>query len=763
MRFKVLDIFKMNVKNIVWVFTLFILSVNAQEYKIKYATDLSTQFRYTEALPVWEELSTKALKTKPVNSEILRQTVNAAFLSENYKKASYWSKMLVTKGLSTPQDWEKYMNALLYLNQSSRLAGVLDSALMQHPSDEILLNKKQNLKALLENVKQTAPYSIRIYKKTGEGEDFGAFPLKEKGILFVTNEYNHNAINKTYPRTGQFYTDIAYFDSSKVNQKYKVYQKPFWTNFFHKNLWREVKRTNGHDGPVSFNEDYSMMFLTSNFEQKDIEGKMKYSRLRQRVFVVENGNYREIDFPFNSIQYSTGHATMDAQGNVYFSSNRPGSSIHSISVDPVKYVSDTVVSSDIWMTSYKDGEWSEPVRLGDDVNTTENELFPFISKTGILYFSSFGWNSIGGMDVFMSELDGQKPIHIGTPLNSSADDFAYYVDEETGKGYFSTNRVNFVDRIYAFNKPVYQADLVVELKNCKGTAIKSKEIVITDLKSGKVTELTTDKNGKTEPFELMEKHAYKIVYAGDKTNSADSVNFTANQQGSQTAQLKTFFKQHVSKVSVKDANGVNLSDVRLNVYKHNGTLSKMNTDASGSYAWKNEGSEKVDSIVANFINHDDARVVIPESVSGNCVDTVNYSIVLREKQESEFIRLDLVLYNFDKYFLRPEGKLELDKLVKYMKEHPDLKVELSSHTDSRGSDKYNMKLSKNRAKSCVDYIISQGIAKKLITAQGYGETKLRNNCSNGVKCTKEEHQDNRRTELKLITPENNELNNNKLE
>jgi outer membrane protein OmpA-like peptidoglycan-associated protein len=261
----------------------------------------------------------------------------------------------------------------------------------------------------------------------------------------------------------------------------------------------------------------------------------------------------------------------------------------------------------------------------------------------------------------------------------------------------------------------------------------------------------------------MEKHSYKIVYVGDKTNSADSVNFTANQQGSQTTQLKTFFKQHVSKVLVKDAKGMNLSDVRLNLYKHNGTLSKMNTDASGSYAWKNEGSEKVDSIVANFINHDDARVVIPESVSGNCVDTVNYSIVLREKQESEFIRLDLVLYNFDKYFLRPEGKLELDKLVKYMKEHPDLKVELSSHTDSRGSDKYNMKLSKNRAKSCVDYIISQGIAKKLITAQGYGETKLRNNCSNGVKCTKEEHQANRRTELKLITPENNELNNNKLE
>ncbi len=763
MRFKVLDIFKMNVKNIAWVFTLFILSVNAQEYKIKYATDLSTQFRYAEALPVWEEISTKALKVKPVNSDLLRQTVNAAYLSENYSKASYWSKVLVNKGESTPQDWETYIGALLYLNQSARLAGVIDSALMKHPTDVHLQRRKQNLNALLENAKQTSPYSIRIYKKIGEGEDFGAFPMKDKGILFATNEYNHNAINKTYPRTGQFYTDIAYFDSSKVNEKYKVFQKAFWTHFFHKNLWREIKRTNGHDGPISFNEDYSMMFLTSNFEQKDIEGKMKYARLRQRVFVVEGGNYREIDFPFNSIQYSTGHATMDGQGNVYFVSDRPGSKIQSITQNKSTKSFDTLVSADIWKTQYIDGEWSEPIHLGDEINTTEDELFPFISKNGILYFSSFGWNSIGGLDVFMSELDGQNPIHIGAPLNSSADDFSYYVDEETGKGFLSSNRVKFADRIYAFNKPVYQADLVVGLENCKGNALKTKEIVITDLKSGKTTELVTDKNGKTEPFELVEKHSYKIVYSGDKTNSADSVNFTANLQGSQTVQLKTFFKQHVSKVTVKDAKGMILSDVRLNLYKHNGSLSKMNTDASGSFSWKNEGSEKVDSIVANFINHDDARISIPTSVAGNCVDTVNYAIILREKQESEFIRLDLVLYNFDKYFLRPEGKLELDKLVKYMKEHPDLKVELSSHTDSRGSDKYNLKLSKNRAKSCVDYIISQGIAKKLITAQGYGETKLRNNCSNGVKCTKEEHQANRRTELKLITLENNELNNNKLE
>jgi len=120
------------------------------------------------------------------------------------------------------------------------------------------------------------------------------------------------------------------------------------------------------------------------------------------------------------------------------------------------------------------------------------------------------------------------------------------------------------------------------------------------------------------------------------------------------------------------------------------------------------------------------------------------------------------LYNFDKFSLRPEGEVELNKIVKYMKEHPELKVELSSHTDSRGTTKYNNKLSNSRSSSCVNYIISKGIPSKMITAKGYGETMLVNKCKEGVWCSIEEHQANRRTELKLISPTNQSLDNNKL-
>jgi len=109
----------------------------------------------------------------------------------------------------------------------------------------------------------------------------------------------------------------------------------------------------------------------------------------------------------------------------------------------------------------------------------------------------------------------------------------------------------------------------------------------------------------------------------------------------------------------------------------------------------------------------------------------------------------MIYYDFDLWNLRPESKAELDKLIKYMKEHPDLTVELGSHTDSRGSDRYNKKLSERRSQSCVKYIREAGIPKGKILAKGYGETKLVNRCSNKEKCSKAEHQLNRRTELQI--------------
>lgn len=109
-----------------------------------------------------------------------------------------------------------------------------------------------------------------------------------------------------------------------------------------------------------------------------------------------------------------------------------------------------------------------------------------------------------------------------------------------------------------------------------------------------------------------------------------------------------------------------------------------------------------------------------------------------------------IKYELDKWNLTPAATFELDRLVQYLKDHPADKVELSSHTDSRGSNKYNMDLSDKRARSAVDYIISEGISSKRIIAKGYGETRLLNRCADGVDCTEAEHTINRRTEATLL-------------
>lgn len=766
MPFKALDIFNMRINYILFFAILASSVVFSQDYKIKYATELSAEYKFAEALPIWEELSNVALKKKTNQVFILSKTIEAAFLSENYKKSVYWFNKLqpsLTKEKlnTTEKQWCFYLHALKLTGLGARLYNALDSALNTNPESIQIQSLQQQLDSYRNNVSNTSEYVVRSYKKGSEGEEYGAFPYKT-GILFVSNEFNHNAINRNYPRTGQFYSDIAFYDSLKALENYTFFQKPYWTNILHKNLWQDIDRTRAHDGPISFSADKSLAFVTSNFDEKDKRDTVKFRRLQLRVYSVTGDEFSEIAFPFNSPQFNTGHATMDGEGNVYFASDRPGSMIAGYEFNAKTNKMDTVYSADIWKTTFKEGTWSVPERLGTDINTVGDELFPYISSWGVLYFSSNAWGSMGGLDIFSSELTGKNPEHIGAPLNSTSDDFSYFVDEETGKGFFSTNREKFVDRIYAFSKPVFKSDLLVNLRNCKGKVIKNATILMTDLNNNEVTELVTDENGATEPITLKKNHEYKLVYYGMGVMSGDSTVYKATDEISKTVNLTSYFLNFFSKAIVLDSASKPMSNAVLKVFRSNGTTTSKTTDETGAYVWKNEADEKVDSIQVKAINYVDDSFIIPIDEKGNCVDTLTYNIKLKNLNNNNFIRLDLVLYNYDRFFLRPEGKAELDKLVAYMNLHPGYRVELSSHTDSRGSDLYNLILSKNRAKSCVNYIVSKGIDKKLITAKGYGETKHVNQCKNGVLCTEEEHQANRRTELKLITPEEEALDNNKL-
>lgn len=150
---------------------------------------------------------------------------------------------------------------------------------------------------------------------------------------------------------------------------------------------------------------------------------------------------------------------------------------------------------------------------------------------------------------------------------------------------------------------------------------------------------------------------------------------------------------------------------------------------------------------------DGARSLTPgvteNLTAGNKMGTLLTNIELERAKLDKRIQIQNIYYDFDKWDIRPDAAERLDLVVQLMNDNPGLSVELGSHTDSRGNDDYNMALSHKRAASAVAYIVSEGVDSLRITSKGYGESQLVNRCRNDVPCSEEEHQQNRRTELRI--------------
>lgn len=143
----------------------------------------------------------------------------------------------------------------------------------------------------------------------------------------------------------------------------------------------------------------------------------------------------------------------------------------------------------------------------------------------------------------------------------------------------------------------------------------------------------------------------------------------------------------------------------------------------------------------------------------NMTGTLGANISLKKITMDESIKIDNIYYDLGKYEIREDAKYELDKLISILNDNAHISIELGSHTDSRGDAEANLALSQKRAEAAAKYMISQGIAATRIEAKGYGERKLINNCKDGVNCSENSHQENRRTEFKVtsITTDDTEM------
>ena len=193
-----------------------------------------------------------------------------------------------------------------------------------------------------------------------------------------------------------------------------------------------------------------------------------------------------------------------------------------------------------------------------------------------------------------------------------------------------------------------------------------------------------------------------------------------------------------------------LSGVEVRLIDETGkVLSTLTTGEDGAYKFEDVECNTTVTVVGSKQDYKEDQKVVTTDDENDKINTADLTLepLINDNQ----IVINPIFFDFDKWNIRTDAQYELENIVDVMRNHPNMVIKIESHTDSRGSDRYNMKLSDRRAKSTRDYIISRGIeASRIESAIGYGESQLLNKCSNGVRCTKEEHQLNRRSYFYIL-------------
>jgi len=510
-----------------------------------------------------------------------------------------------------------------------------------------------------------------------------------------------------------FTSDRLRFGDKGTGNPNKQFNDLFFSEQMGEVTFKKPERIKGlnskfHDGIASFSEKDQKLYFTRNNQKGTILNTKKAKRLKIFVSSYVDDSWTEPQpISFNVEKYSTCHPSISADGQMmYFASNRPGG----------------IGGMDIYVTYLENGKWSEPVNMGPDINTDKNEIFPFTDGNGTLFFSSEGHNNMGGLDLFaaqevvnphMTGDDNWEVTNLGAPFNSPADDFGFIGNAGGDKGFFTSGREggNGRDDIYGWKTveepvaPVLATKQVKVIDAVTGIELPMTEVVLSEAnRPGNIIRYTTAKDGMVR-FDWNKASNYMVATEKNGYEKYDKV--------FQAAEM-------VDDVIVIRMNPI--TDVARVNKKPTKVIAKIDP---------NDKVEAYEEDIDNFISRGEK--------------TENTSL-----ETGQLIELNHIYYEFDKYNLKESAKVELDKVVTLLRQYPEMEIDLNSHTDSRGSDSYNEWLSTERAKSAVDYIVSQGIERSRVTAKGYGESMPVNECLNTMKCSEDKHQMNRRTEFRIL-------------
>lgn len=403
--------------------------------------------------------------------------------------------------------------------------------------------------------------------------------------------------------------------------------------------------------------------------------------------------------PFQREKVNYGHPAFAATGStLFFSSDAP----------------DGLGGHDLYFTQLDGrGGWSEPVNLGPRVNTAYQEQFPTV-YLDTLFFSSDQPNGLGGLDIFKTWLVDDRgtwasPINLGAPVNSGGDDFSFVVDT------FATL--------------------------AQGTLLQGY--------------LTSSRGGAARGDDI-----YAFRYLGEQpvTSPTDTMPVSAVEpEDSIVQQLFLAIRVTEPEYSVTgDPNSGVVGQRELPngpvILTKGLTDERFVTDKQGQLLLKLEWDTKY-IFTARYRDHLASTYELnPADVdrsSGKPVITVNHTFVLDPIFRDKEIVLENIFYDYDQWEIREDAKPSLDKLSVILKNNPSIRILLSSYTDCRGTDEYNLELSRKRAEAAVAYLASVGIPARRLESRGLGESSPVIDCP-CESCTEDEHQANRRTTFKII-------------
>lgn len=635
-----------------------VLLVFSQEKQMEKANEMYKNFAYIDAIKVYESIAKKGF----INQELLERLGDSYYFNAEYDKAFTWYEKLFQNQeyKVQPEYYYRYALSLKSVGKYTESDQMMDKFVQLTGANDSRASLFEEHRDYQEEIKEN---SNRLeLMQTGINTEYSEYGAAFYGDKVVFAASNTSLFKPNSKWTGQSFYDLyeAHRDSISLSKK-TLFSSKLNTKF-------------NESTPVFTKDGKTVYFTRNNYVNKKVGMDSQNTILLKilRATKDDKGNWGNVtEMPFNSNTYSVAHPALSPDEKyLYFASNMPG----------------TLGNSDIFRVEIlSTGGYGKPENLGNVVNTSGRESFPFVSKDNVLYYSSDGYPGLGGLDIFAVKLydngTTSRAINIGAPANSADDDFCFVIDKESKVGFLTSNRPGGKGRddIYGFYERI---PLSFTCNRILKGVVKNSETqeIIPDA-------TVTLSNKAMEQLKALPSSAEgKFEFADDLINCQDPHYYLKGEKiGYETAEVKVEAK----------------------------------------------GKEIFYEILLK-----------PRVVKVGEGDDL-----------AKVFKIENIYFDFDKSNIRYDASVQLAKILEVMKEYPKMKIDVRSHTDSRGSDSYNLALSDRRAKSTVKWIIDNGIEPSRITGKGYGETQLTNHCSNGVNCTPAEHQANRRSEFIIISLE----------